>query len=77
MASVTKYKQVARGMRTGTAYAVLRDGTFLGYVVQRDGEWDCQPASDPLEPVRPTYDFTYNHPTRQSATDALVENQEH
>lgn len=66
------YTRVGRGMRSDTAYAVDHDGTFLGYVVGRDGGWSTQPESDPNTPVLPTHEFLYAYVSRAQVTDMLV-----
>jgi hypothetical protein len=66
------YSRIGRGMRSDSAYAVDYRGTFLGYVVGRDGGWSTQPESDPNVPVLPTHEFLYAYPTRSYATDLLV-----
>lgn len=67
------HTQIARGMRSGTAYAVQVDGTFIGYVVGRDGGWSAQPESDPNVPVEPAYTFTFAYASRATVTQHLVD----
>lgn len=70
--ALVSYSRIGRGMRNDTAWAVTYDGTFLGYVVGRDGGWSTQPESDPNEPVQPTHQFLYAYPSRAYVTDLLV-----
>lgn len=66
LAHITGYGPSAR------AYAVDFKGTFLGYVVGRDGGWSAQPESDPATPVQPTHSFVFANTSRNGSIDDLL-----
>jgi hypothetical protein len=52
-----------------TAYSVWLNGQHVGFVVSRKGGWDYQPETDGLT----SGPFTYHLPSRQMATEYLLE----